>query len=311
MTTAPPPEILFDGRHLQVLHFARPSRIGLLSFEIMHARANGRRAFARTLCDRLGLNLVAVVPRHPCWYPAAEMAAAAQLCRERLGLSTHRIAYGASMGGYGALRWGRILGASHALACNPQISIDPDDTGPADRRYHRHFDPALHAGMAITAAHLPETSAILYDPWFAPDRHNAEALRALGPVHLLRAPHVAHGTPTCIRGSANALAIFESLIDGDIAAIQRRIARRRREDHRYYLNLARSAMRLGRPELARRIAARAEQAEPVHYHMYMVTHAMKLGAPDEAARHCEAILRIRPDHAAAQGWLARIRAAAG
>lgn len=154
-------EIIFDGEHVQLIHYKRDSQFSLLTFDIMHAKANGRSAFAGKLSEKLGLNLIGVVPKYPCWYPGEDMKQIAGMCRALMTGET--IAYGASMGGYGALRWGKEFGASHALACSPQISIDPAYTGSADRRYSKFFQPDRHLDMQVEARHMPESTLVLYD----------------------------------------------------------------------------------------------------------------------------------------------------
>lgn len=290
------PDILFDGQHVQVLHFPRGSRITLLTFDIMHARANRRNAFAKALCEKLDISLVAMVPHHPCWYPAAEMRAIAPICQGILANRGNVIAYGASMGGYGALRWGKALGATHALACSPQYSIDPDDIGPQDKRFARHFDKDLHEDMTLRAEHMPPTSVVVYDPRFRPDALNAAMLRNLGAGTYLPAHHMGHGTAKCISGSANALAIFEGLLASDMAAIRCRITKRRRSDPRYFYNLAGAALNAGKTDLSATIAGLARAADPAGFHMHMARHWATLAQPQNAASHYEEVLKIRPRH---------------
>jgi hypothetical protein len=63
------PIILHDCEELQVLHFPTESELTLVTFDIMHAKANGKEGFALKLARRLNLNFYAVVPKRPDWYP--------------------------------------------------------------------------------------------------------------------------------------------------------------------------------------------------------------------------------------------------
>ncbi|MTH33292.1 hypothetical protein GL279_01625 [Paracoccus limosus] len=304
-----PPQVLFDGEHLQLLYQPGPGPLTVLSFDIMHARANGRNAFARKLCLRNGLPLLGVVPKYPCWYPATEIVRIAEICR-RLGRGPV-IAYGASMGGYGALRWGKFLGAHHVLACSPQATIDPGQTGPGDRRYGRYFQPAQHAVMAVRAEHVAGQAAVLYDPRFGPDRVQAGLLADLDGVSLLPLPFVAHGTAACLSGSANALAAFQHLIAGDFAALRRQLLARRKLGGRYHLELATAAIRHGRHALAQRLAAPVLATDPLGYHMVMARRAMAVGEPAAAAGHYRSALAAKPGHRIAEMHLAKLVAEAG
>lgn len=244
----PPANVLYDGEHVQLLHFPNKSDFTLLTFDIMHAKANGRNAFGKNLCSKLGLNLLAIVPKYPCWYPASEMDHVGQICRNHIDRPA--IAYGASMGGYGALRWGRIFGASHALACSPQVTIDPRINRDHDRRYSRFYIENMHEGMEVTANHLNASSVVLYDPKFSPDRYQAEMLMRLRQGVALPAHNMSHNTASCISGSANALSIFSSLMSDKIDDLRKSITKRRKCSERYYVEMADMALRLNRHDLS-------------------------------------------------------------
>lgn len=294
----PEPQVLFDGAHLQLIHQPGVAPLTLLTFDIMHAKANGRNAFARRLCARNGLTLLGVVPKYPCWYPGAEIRAIAEICRK---LARGRvIAYGASMGGYAALRWGKLLGAQHVLACSPQATIDPARTGTEDRRYGGFFDPALHAEMAVRAEHVAGQAAVLFDPRFRPDRFQAGLLAHLQNVTPLPLPFLAHGTAGCLTGSANALAAFEHLIAGDFSALRRQLLARRKLGGKYRLELASAAIRHGRLELAARLVAPISATDPVGFHMVMARQALALGDVLATEAHYHQVLALRPGHRIAE-----------
>lgn len=302
----PAPVTLFDGDHLQLVHMPGTAPLTLLTFDIMHARANGRNAFAKKLCARNGFTLLGIVPKHPCWYPEAEIAQIAQICRSLRRGST--IAYGASMGGYGALRWGRHLGADHALACSPQATIDPAVTGDRDRRYHAYFQPVLHADMAVRDQHMPPGSVALYDPHFRPDRFQAGLLADMPNLSLIALPHMAHGTASCLAGSTNARAVFDHLMAAETQALRRRALRQRKGSDTYRLELAATALRHNRPDLAQRLARMAQDGNPIGYHMLMARRDMALAQPMGARAHYERVLDLQPTHRIAGMRLAQLDA---
>lgn len=302
------PAVLFDGSFVQVLHWARASSFSLITFDIMHARANGRGSFARVLSARLGLDHLAVVPKSPCWYPAEDMMAVSELLRALVDRPA--IAYGASMGGYGALKWGASAGATVALACSPQSTIDPEQLGRADRRYARFFDSRLHEGMAVTGRDLPEKSVVLFDPHFGRDRTHAEMLASHDRIEAIALPHMAHGTARCVAGSSNALAIFTSLLDGDTASIRSRVLATRKFQAVYYLELAVRALRRKKYGLCVQLAERARPRDPVGYHMLMARHDASRGDQCGAAAHYRAALELKPWHKIARNRLEQIEGTA-
>lgn len=298
------PVTLFDGAHLQLIYLPGAAPLTLLTFDIMHARANGRNAFAKKLCVRNGFTLLGVVPKHPCWYPAAEIEQIVQTCRD---LARGRvIAYGASMGGYGALRWGKHLGAHHVLACSPQATIDPAVTGILDRRYSSYFQPALHPDMAVRDADIPPGSVALYDPRFRPDRFQARLLEGLTHVTPLPLPHMAHGTARCLAGSSNARAIFDHLMAGEVRSLHQRALQVRKGSDTYRLELAVTALRRNRPELAKRLAEPTRHHSPVGYHLLMARRGLLLADPQAAKAHYQQVLALQPQHRIAQLRLAQL-----
>lgn len=301
----PEPQVVFDGRHLQLIHQPSVAPMTLLTFDIMHARANGRNAYARRLCTRNGLGLLGVVPKYPCWYPEDEIRAIAETCRR---LARGRVvAYGASMGGYAALRWGKLLGAHHVLACSPQATIDPAQTGDEDRRYSRFFDPDLHTDMTVRAEHVAGQAAVLFDPRFRQDRFQAGLLARLPNVTPIHLPFVAHGTAGCMTGSANALSAFQHLVAGDFPALRRQLLARRKLGGKYRLELAGAAIRLGRLELAARLLAPVRDTDPVGFHMVMAQQALAQGDLAATEGHYRAVLSLRPGHRIAEMRLGQLQ----
>lgn len=298
------PVILFDGAHLQLIYLPGPAPLTLLTFDIMHARANGRKAFGIQLCQKNGFSLLGVVPKHPCWYPAVEIEQIAPICRALVRGST--IAYGASMGAYGALRWGKYLGADHALACSPQASIDPEVTGTFDRRYGAFYQAALHRDMQVLDSHIPHGSVALYDPRFNQDRFQTGLLAGMQNLTAIKLPHMGHGTARCIAGSANATAMFQLLMQNDIPALRRRALQQRKTGDTYRLQLASTALRRKRPDLAQRLAEPTRTGSPIPYHMLMGRRAMTLGEPDAARSHYQQVLALHPPHRIAQIRLAQL-----
>ena len=271
----------------------------------MHAKANGVGAFGGELAAKLGINLIGIVPRSPCWYPQAEIEIIADLLRGKV--RGPAIAYGASMGGYGALRWGKALGATHALACSPQATIDPAVTGVADKRYSRYFDTELHRNMAIKPGDAPDGSVFVHDPTCAPDRFHADILSTLPGMTGIIAPHIGHQSGFCVSGTQHWLSVMKDLMAGDLFSLRRRVLAKRKESAQYDLGLAEHAGRCRRIDFARVVAERARTRDPVGYHMVMAMIERRAGYPKAAEQHYEAVLELRPGYPTVDIHLAKVR----
>lgn len=253
MTT---PQILHDGPLLQLLHVPGGSPYSLVTFDVMHGRANGKTAFASKLAVKNGMDLYGIVPRQPCWYPAGEMDAIIAILQTRLERPS--IAYGASMGGYGALRFGGVIGCTAAIAFSPQASIDPAVVGEFDRRYERYFDAALHrAGMSIRADHLAPHSFAIFDPELGPDAEQAAILPPSDRMTMVPVRHTGHKTATAIASSRTAKDVFAAALTGEVAALRKALLTNRKRAVSYHTTLALACLARGRPLWASRICSAA------------------------------------------------------
>ncbi len=88
-------------------------------------RTLDRPGFGEVFFDINSIDAIHVIPRNNDWYQYPEID---EVCRRILELTKrypHVVAYGQSMGRYGAIRLGGRVGAQAALAISPQFSIDP------------------------------------------------------------------------------------------------------------------------------------------------------------------------------------------
>lgn len=295
------PAIIYDSEFVQALCQPGDFPFGLLTFDIMHAKANGRNAFARQFCQKNGIPLIAVVPKYPCWYPRDDMQVLSRIIRDIAPQTM--IAYGASMGGYGALRWGKSCGARAVLACSPQASIDPQSTGVRDRRYAKYFRPDLHLDMDVRPEHLTARNLIIHDPYFRPDAFQASLFSSSNDVHHILAPHMSHRVVGCMTGSGNALGIFGALLEGDMAFIRKSILARRKGNANYYLGIAAHARKSGRYDLAVRIAYIVHGSDPVGYEMLMAGVHLDQRNRTAAAECYLRVLSLKPAHVFARNRL--------
>lgn len=249
------PMMLFDGQHLQVLHYAGTSPYSLVTFHVMHAVADGRSAFALRLAKKNDLDLIAFMPKSPNWYPADEMKRALRIVRT--ALNRPAIAYGASMGGYAALRYGKSLGCRAALAFSPQASIDPAVIGDDDPRYGKYFRKEMHAKMGIRKTHLAQHSYYVLDPSVKPDVFQAGLLPEASNLTRIELNYTGHKTVRAAASSATALAVFEAALSGQHHPIRRALGRNRKNAAIYHAKLAEACVSRGHLQWGTDISGRA------------------------------------------------------
>jgi len=156
---------------------------------------NPPRPFGGSFFNRYRLAATLVVPHANDWYQSPGVAPA--LAVARTGLDDARLlAYGSSMGGFGALAWADAVGAQRVLALSPQFSIAPDEVGHFENRWRREARriPEYRRAHVGAAALDGCETVIVYDPFHGLDRLHARLIRDLSParVHLLPVTGAGH-----------------------------------------------------------------------------------------------------------------------
>lgn len=250
------PKVIHEDEDLVVL--ARPggSAFTLVTFGHLELRPGGGQFWGREPAERLDLDCIGLVAKAPHWYPAAAVARAAAAIRA--AAKPVRIGYGYSMGGYGALKHGRLLGLTHALAVAPQRSIDPAEV-PEDARFHAHFRPARHAGMAVRAEDLAPFAAVVADPWDREDGPHLAALAALG-AHVVAAPFLGHWAIHLLSHTARLEALLARLRAEDPGGLRRVLREGRAQAAIWHDRLGAALLGHGHPEAADRVLAAGQRA---------------------------------------------------
>lgn len=255
--------ILYEDSEIVVIH--RPAPPGadgalplvLVTFADLTFRPDGNAVWGQEPAEKLGLGVVGFVAKRENWYPAASVRAAAEAVRGAIG-GAPALSYGYSMGGYAALKYARLVGASRALGICPQASIDPADV-PSDARFHGFFDPALHAGMRLGPADAPGFGVVMADPYHPEDRLNAQMLQADGNIRWLRTPFMGHAAIWLLTDTAFLRSVLQDIQDADLAGVAARLRGRRRHNVHWFFWVAHAAFTRNRPALANRLWNRAEE----------------------------------------------------
>jgi pimeloyl-ACP methyl ester carboxylesterase len=136
------------------------------------------------------------------WFVNADTLALEQALKGLRGRFARVNVMGFSMGGYGALRFARALGADQAVLISPQFSI-ARDVVPFETRYHveaEGFDPEL--GDLARVAMPALEGLILVDPFHAADMTHVARIRRLFPrLKLARLGFAGHPATRVIRAT--------------------------------------------------------------------------------------------------------------
>lgn len=254
-------ETVFAGAHLRAhLMAGRRDRL-IVTFDYRQAgRAGFNAPRHSSTFARGGFWQLNIQTRTNDWFVNPEtraLEAALGALRGRFGRVN---LLGFSMGGYGALRFARALGADQAVLVSPQVSIAPGVV-PFETRYGAEaagFDAALGDLCAVAWPGL--AGLILVDPFLAADMGHVRMIRALFPrLGLARLAFAGHPATGVIRQAGRLWTLHREATAA--AGPERRLicaAHRagRRQSAGYWERLGRQAG-TRRPALAARAAERA------------------------------------------------------
>ncbi len=221
---------LYDSEHLRVVYRPGSSSFALVSFNPATLQAKDDTFWCQPIADKADLTAIGVMTHRGNWYPVEEMRQVAELVRPLLQGFDRVLGYGSSMGGYGALKFSRLLGITHVLSFAPQWSIAPQDVGGWDDRFTHEFRPGLHTEVRIEPHDVAAAPIVFYDPFFKFDRLNVERIVAACPTARLVPTYLTgHFPVNLFAGTAKVMALFEACFAEDIPAITRQATRMRRD----------------------------------------------------------------------------------
>ena len=234
------------------------------------------------------IDAIHVLSRENRWYQHPELTEALAAVAAAIAGYERVIAYGSSMGGFAALRYGASCGASVGLALSPQFSVDPA-VAPFDRRW-----PADLARISFrNDADLPTLPVqyVAYDPCEAHDRRHFDLFAAHSPTIGLPVPHGGHPVGSYLLETGTLQPLLEQLETGsfDAAAYVRELRRRRRRSGHYFYTLAlRTPAHRPRQKVAlARLAVEAQADSPLY--------RSQLGSALDAAGEFDAAYQVHLD----------------
>jgi len=297
---------------LQVFFHRGNSPYLLVTWSEMEMKADGVRFWGDRLAEQGGINTIGIMATRPHWFPGDAVAAVMPLIQPYLDEFAERVVYGHSMGGYAALKYGRLLGARTAIAFCPQLSIDPEDVGEFDDRYIGHFEPARHRGMAVGAADAASKVFLFYDPWFKADRAQIERIEAVLPkVRHVRMPMSGHETIWLFAGTVRGGAMIEACRRDDVAAVRAiGFPQRRSFNSRPYFCALALAER-GRTRWAKAVYDAGCREIPDKRKLIFLQALTVHGKDGLTAQALADALAVAPDQARLMEWAARLLAERG
>ena len=254
-----------------------------------------RAGFAEEFLRDEGIDAIHVINRDNSWYQYREIGEALRAVRSATAPYDRVITYGSSMGGYAALRFGRLSRADTGIAISPQFSLDPRVV-PFEDRWQA--DVARITFNERSYAPLPR-QYIFYDPRMALDRAHFDAFVAAGgdPIGVA-IPYAGHPVGPILLETGVLKEAIRAIANASFAPheLQRQVRARRRLSQHHFFMLARRA-KDRRPKLAIAFLRRAAAIQPESHIVSELAAALdRQGEHEEAGPlHRAAIERV-PDN---------------
>ncbi|NDR55287.1 hypothetical protein [Aliiruegeria sabulilitoris] len=293
-----PPGCLVDGTYIRLMHHSGESEPVLVVFGDEVTGPRGQVARPLGLKVQEDTDLYEVIPKGRHWYPVTETGPMSEsLARAKDG--KRAVALGASMGGYGALRYGARAGCGTVLAFSPQARLEPGMT-TVGARHARNYREELHSDMDVEPAHLPERAYVVIDPADAHDLLHAELLRHEAGVEVIALAHMGHRCERALSSPEVVDRALEAATAGNREGLARALRRGRRNVPGYLARLSLACSERGHPQWGADIARLPErEGKPLSLDLRLALAVARagMGQPFEALEQIESLIVSAPRNA--------------
>ncbi|NUO77847.1 MAG: hypothetical protein HOQ32_17775 [Lysobacter sp.] len=251
--------------------------------------------WAEKLCESRGWPALHVVPASNDWYQSDGALEAVRRAAEIARGYARVVTYGSSMGGYAALNFAPMLGASLAFAVVPQYSIDRAKV-PFETRWAAEAGRIRFAHDRVDGIGRDLRAVLLYDPFVKADARHVDLIAEAGDALRVGLPLMGHAGP----GSAILTAMLVLAREGRAdemrahAVQQHRINKKRTAN--YYLQLANQARSLSLDARLRLLDV-AKSIDATHVGIALKRSTLLIGADrslDAIAVQDEALTHAAP-----------------
>lgn len=224
---------LYNGEEIVVKHFPGESEYLVVSFMF-----GGRTDFAekefflQEVQKKINIELIGISTKVGKWYISHEMDDVIKIIKN---FSNKKIiCIGVSMGGFGALKYGRAFGAFSVLSFAPQWSINPDDLidnpNEGEREvFSKNFSDNM-SNMSIKNENISERTCIVYDPANHYDKyHVKKIIENTDKIDTIKSFYTGHPVVESLSGSSNMKNILDYMSDYNFSHLRELITQIRRK----------------------------------------------------------------------------------
>jgi len=221
-------QVVYDDDEIRVIWHPGQTDFVLITFGDLITPAQGHRYFADKPAHKADIAALGIVAKSANWYPAGHVLRAYEAISPLIKDYPVKVAYGGSMGGYAAIKFSRLFGATHVIALCPQWSLDLAECEGINPGWQEHVRPDM-TGMGIRAADIHGEVFLFVDRLNPMDMfHCRMIIRAFGGAEVINVPCVGHNVTSVFAGTNNLLALIAACRARDIPALRLFVRRTRR-----------------------------------------------------------------------------------
>jgi len=212
-------QIIYEDADIRVIWHPGQTDYVMISFGDLNTLADGLRFFADGPADKADIATIGIVAKSGNWYPASALAAASDVINRHAASFPSRILYGSSMGGYGAIKFSKLLSATEVISLCPQWSLDISECNGFDPDWQDYFNDRM-TNMGIHQQDTAGRIFMFFDPYDKIDAFHATMIRANSDhVTALKVPRVAHHLMAVFAGTNNLLEFIDLCRTGNLNAL--------------------------------------------------------------------------------------------
>lgn len=283
----------------------------LITFNPMTMRAHGTAYWGDIIARKNNISSLGFISTSANWFPREDMLEIIERAKPILSQYKNIVCYGMSMGGYGALKYSKLLGARTVISFSPQYSINPRVTEGRDERYSRYFRESTHLEMEVSQNDLTADcfATIFYDPGHRQDAYCAEMYSAVGNIRMAAMHHMGHGTIASFAGTEKTQILFEKARAGDIHGLRAAARRFKRLHVNRLYNIAHKAVK-NHPLTAFRIFDSHPHVLSGSRSVEFAKQCIKTARVDAAVEWASGLVRRNPENSSFQRLLGTLYFAA-
>lgn len=244
---------VYEDEHLRAVIQRAPGDVQLVFFGDFTQSAQEPKLPLNNLCEQQNITLIAILPKIPTWFPPGSVQKALNAVDIAIQSKGRRMVYGASMGGYAAIKYSKILDAELVLALYPQFSIHADQLGMAtgyDQYATSHeFNLTNKSQHPINANEVSGKLILTCDPVMLTDMaHIQRIIQVTSDVQFVPLPFTGRHQVALLKQSALLPTMLNKFSEGQIKVIPA-ILRRIRLHSQFGVELALKMVYMTKPKL--------------------------------------------------------------